>query len=186
MSDKLRWMKETLICAAENQLCNLEEVDAKELGEVIDMIKDLEEAEYYCAVVKAMKESDKQEEHYQMYYTDPMMPNGVYYDEKEMPSHMTHMDDTYMMGMNKNSMPQMDKEMMMDPKAGKSHMSRKMYMEAKEKHSEKAIQMRELEKYVQELAQDVVEMIEGSSPEEKQYLSKKISALATKVTQLND
>ena len=43
--------------------------------------------------------------------------------------------------------------------------------------------MRELEKYMQELAQDVTEMIEGSSPEERQYLSKKISALATKLTQ---
>ena len=43
--------------------------------------------------------------------------------------------------------------------------------------------MRELEKYMQELTQDVVEMIEGSSPEERQYLSKKISALATKLTQ---
>lgn len=29
-------------------------------------------------------------------------------------------------------------------------------------------------------------MVEGASPEEKQYLSKKISALATKLTQLND
>ena len=46
--------------------------------------------------------------------------------------------------------------------------------------------MKELEKYVQELAQDMIEMIEGSSPEEKQYLSKKVSALATKIAQSND
>ena len=45
--------------------------------------------------------------------------------------------------------------------------------------------MKELEKYAQELTQDIIEMVEGSSPEEKQYLSKKITALANKVTQLN-
>jgi hypothetical protein len=45
--------------------------------------------------------------------------------------------------------------------------------------------MRELEKYMQELAQDVIEMVEGASAEEKQYLSKKISALSTKLAQLN-
>ena len=41
--------------------------------------------------------------------------------------------------------------------------------------------MKELEKYVQELAQDMVEMVEDASPEERQYLSKKISALSTKI-----
>ena len=37
------------------------------------------------------------------------------------------------------------------------------------------------EKYVQELSKDLVEMVEGASPEEKQMLSKKLTALATKV-----
>jgi polyhydroxyalkanoate synthesis regulator phasin len=59
-------------------------------------------------------------------------------------------------------------------------------MEAKETHQDKTSQMRELEKYMQELTQDIVEMIEDSSQEEKQYLSKRISALSTKVAQLND
>jgi hypothetical protein len=35
---------------------NLDCVDAKELGEVIDMIKDIEEAIYYCTVTAAMVE----------------------------------------------------------------------------------------------------------------------------------
>jgi hypothetical protein len=34
---------------------------------------------------------------------------------------------------------------------------------------------------MQELSQDIVEMIDDASLEEKQYLEKKISALATKV-----
>ena len=48
-------------------------------------------------------------------------------------------------------------------------------------HADKTVQMRELENYMQELSQDIVEMIEGASPEEKQYMSKKIAALATKI-----
>jgi hypothetical protein len=46
--------------------------------------------------------------------------------------------------------------------------------------------MRELENYMQELTQDVVEMVEGSTTEEKQYLSKRVAALANKIAQLND
>ena len=46
--------------------------------------------------------------------------------------------------------------------------------------------MKELEKYAQELTQDIVDMVKESTPEEKQYLSKKIAALSNKITQLND
>ena len=46
--------------------------------------------------------------------------------------------------------------------------------------------MRELENYMQELTQDIVEMIEGASQEEKQYLSKRVAALANKLAQVND
>ena len=35
--------------------------------------------------------------------------------------------------------------------------------------------MKELENYMQELTQDIVEMIEGASPEEKQYLNKRMA-----------
>jgi hypothetical protein len=46
--------------------------------------------------------------------------------------------------------------------------------------------MKELENYMQELTTDMVEMVEGSTQEEKQYLSKRIAALANKIQQLND
>lgn len=73
-----------------------------------------------------------------------------------------------------------------DLREGRSPRSRRMYMESRETHQDKASQMRELEKYMQELAQDLVEMVEGASVEEKQYLSKKISALSNKLGQLSD
>ena len=60
-------------------------------------------------------------------------------------------------------------------------MSRKMYMESKEMHKDKTAQMHELEKYAQELTSDLMEMIEGASPEEKQMLSSRIATLATKI-----
>ena len=41
--------------------------------------------------------------------------------------------------------------------------------------------MRELENYIKELSEDITEMIEGASQEEKQILSQKLSILASKV-----
>ena len=163
--EKLKWMKDCLVCVVENQLCNLEEVDTKELGEAIDMIKDLEEAIYYATVTEAMDNPEKEKmwemkkgDHHQengdsrMYYGYPMMyaDEGMYRDERE----------------------------------GRSYNSRRMYMEAKETHKDKTVQLRELEKYMQELSQDVTEMIADASPEEKQYLEKKITALASKIGQM--
>lgn len=72
-----------------------------------------------------------------------------------------------------------------DKREGRSPMSRKTYMEAKEKQHGKETQMKELENYMQELTSDITEMIRGSSPEEKQLLQKKISALAAKIEQVN-
>jgi hypothetical protein len=43
--------------------------------------------------------------------------------------------------------------------------------------------MKELEKYLQELSSDIIEMIQDASPEEKSFLEKKISALAVKINQ---
>lgn len=163
MHHKLMHMKDTLICAAEVQMCDLSHVDAKELGEVIDMIKDLEEAIYYCTITEAMNEKEgyhheMHDDSQKMYFRDP-----YYWDKDEWHDKEREHDDEY---------------------EGRSHKSRKMYMEAREMKRDKATQLRELEKYMQELTSDIVEMIQDSSPEEKQYLEKKISALASKIGQM--
>ena len=50
-------MKETLVgCVSKQINGNLDQVETKELGEAIDMIKDLEEALYYATITKAMEE----------------------------------------------------------------------------------------------------------------------------------
>ena len=201
--EKLKSIQECLANAAEVQIYDLENVDAQELGEVIDIIKDIEETIYYCTVTKAMEESEKYKGEEMMYYT-PMYRetrehNGgqghdmsrMYYGDSS--SHGGYNNSGNSNGSSNggsrsggSNSHYSEKEFpgaFQDMREGRSPRSRRMYMEAKETKQDKNIQMRELEKYMQELAQDVVEMVEGASPEEKQYLSKKISALATKITQ---
>lgn len=181
--EKLQWMKDSLICVVENQLCNLNEVDTEELGDAIDMIKDLEEAIYYCTVTEAMNNPKKdyawemkKGDHHQengegrmMYYGYPMMysdENRGHYDGMPNSGNGTSSTNYY------------------DQREGRSPMSRRMYMEAKDMKKDKATQLRELEKYMQELSQDITEMIADASLEEKQYLEKKITALASKIGQM--
>lgn len=211
--DKLKWMKDSLICVVENQLCNLGEVDTEELGEAIDMIKDLEEAIYYCTVTEAMTNPEKEKmwemkkgDHHQksgdsrMYYSGgyPMMyaddgrrrrADGTFYmDGGQSYMYMdgqSSSDSNGHSGMNSsNGRNYYDGAMYRDEREGRSYNSRRMYMEAKETHKDKSTQLRELERYMQELSQDVTEMIADSSPEEKQYLEKKITALASKIGQM--
>ena len=72
-------------------------------------------------------------------------------------------------------------EAMRDYKEGQSPLTRKSYMERKMHGGDKQAQMRELEKYVQELTRDLTEMVEGSSAEEKQMLQQKLNTLANKI-----
>lgn len=51
---RLKHMQDVLIDCAECQLAHIEEVDTKELGEVMDMIKDISETIYYYTVTEAM------------------------------------------------------------------------------------------------------------------------------------
>ena len=132
--ERLHHVKEIILDEILNQVSHLECVNTKELGEAIDMIKDLEEAIYYGTITKAMHGEWPKE-------TD-MMPDG---------------------------------------KAGRSHMTRRMYMEAKELHHDKTSQIQNLEQYMKELSMDVVEMIQGSSPEEKQLLKSKLTTLISKI-----
>ena len=198
--EKLKSIQECLASAAEAQIYNLENVDAKELGEVIDIIKDIEETIYYCTVTKAMEDSEKHKGEEMMYYT-PMYRethehNGgqghdmsrMYYSGSNGSSsggYSSGRSSGSSSNSNGNSSQYSEREFpgaFQDMREGRSPRSRRMYMEAKETKQDKNIQMKELEKYVQELTSDIIEMIEGASPEEKQYLGKKISTLATRIS----
>ena len=129
---RLKKMQDCLVCCVEAEMADLKAVDTKELGEAIDMIKDLSEAIYYNTIVHSMDETE---------YT---IKKSVEWE-------------------------------------GHSHNTRKTYMEHQKQGHDKAVQMSHLEKYVQELTHELMEMIEGASTDEKQMLAKKLSMLASKI-----
>lgn len=73
-----------------------------------------------------------------------------------------------------------------DGREGRSGQSRRSYMETKEMNKgntpqEKQEKMKELEKYMKELAEDVTEMIEGATPEERSLAKQKMQVLLQKM-----
>lgn len=83
--EKLKAIKCKLEEAAYEELeHNFECVNVAELGEVIDMIKDIEEAIYYCTITKAMeksKEDQTQPVNNTYYYAPDRMPMPPYYED---------------------------------------------------------------------------------------------------------
>lgn len=201
-------MKDRLISCVENQLDNISAVDTKELGEAVDMIKDLEETIYYATVTKAMNEYEREpeQEMERMYFPSGRGGRGSggnnargggsrgygYYE----PYYYYDMDRMYYNGGGSGGSGgsggnsgggssgrggSRGYQDFRDYREGRSGSSRRNYMESKEMHDSKEKQMRELENYMRELNQDVMEMINDASPEEKQILSQKLSTLAEKI-----
>lgn len=192
--ERLKHVKDTLLCAVESQLGDLEHVNAKELGEVVDMVKDMEEAMYYCSITKAMKEREEEEKYFKhmpMYmphsYRDMDRERGRMYFEDRGMDYRDEMRREDRMGHRRDE-DYKDSEKwgrypaeIRDVREGRSPISRKNYMESKELHQGTPAQMKELEKYLQELSQDITEMIADASPEEKSVLQQKLSILASKI-----
>lgn len=177
--DQLKSMKEMLVGVVQGQFSNLHSADYEELGAAIDMIKDLAEASYYCAVIEAMEGQEKQsKKHYEEEYRDYDRAQGkMYYTER--PTYYTDGSGSHG-SMYYTEQPQIRMNMR-DSREGRSPMTRKMYMESKELHHPKETKLKELEKYMQELTQDLSEMISDASPEEKTMLQQKLSTLASKI-----
>ena len=196
--ERLKAMKEKLISCVESQINDLSSANAHELGEAVDMIKDLEETIYYCTVVKAMEDKEENGNREVMYY--PVMyyngngssssmgnnarGNGRGYSDGRYyyPMHdyePYYYGDAFSRGMRDydNVYPREIR----DYREGRSGSSRRSYMESKEMHEGKEKQMMELEKYMKELSGDVMEMINDATPEEKEILSQKLNTLAEKI-----
>lgn len=194
--ENLKNMKNTLMASAQGQMGKLDKVNAKELGEVIDMIKDLEEAMYYCTVTEAMKQQypkDQKEYYseqpYRMYYPmDSYYPPIQYYGggpgQGTQGANVGSYSGTSAHYSQMMNYPEREYPMIMDMRdnrEGRSPMSRRTYIESKQMHRDPNAQMKELERYAQELTQDIIEMIEDATPEEKQMLQQKINMLANKI-----
>ena len=196
MKDRLKSIEQCLMSMVERQTASLEQTDAKELEAVINSIHHLEEAMYYCTITKAMEE--KKDDH-NKYYPDKMkyIPydydrdmdrnNGrMYYDGYPISGAYNNNRGNSSSGSNGiSSSSYSERELpieLRDYREGRSGRSRRTYMEAKEMHQDKSVYLRELENYMTELSQDITEMIGNASPEEKQLLEKKMTALATKIS----
>lgn len=223
--EELERIKEQLITCVQSQMMNLQDVDAKELGEVIDMIKDLSETAYYCSIAEAMEDSKEEKElmakmprYYSMPMYYPPYKENMYYNGGNSGSGSGNSSNSGNAGGNTSSSGgsrsydgrymyarggrrgfdngQMYYEGNMMPipyyegtypseirdfREGRSGMMRRTYMESKELHQGKEKKIQELEDYVRELGEDITEMIQDASPEEKQILAQKLSTLADKV-----
>lgn len=197
--EHLKNMKGKLVECIEKQINgNLEYTSSKELGEAVDMVKDLSEAIYYCTITEAMEGKGQygNGSHYPTthYYGEPSYMKKPYedhypYQEPRYPimyadgrgghsgggsyGGARYYDGSdYMMYYDTSYRPSQDED--------RSSMSRRRYMDGK-RYNTKETQMHELEKYTQELASDLTDMIKDASPEEKQLLQQKISLLASKI-----
>ena len=190
--ERLKSIKDNLIAAVQCQ--DISSADAKEMGEVVDMIKDIEEAIYYCTITKAMEEKYPEQSMYyggrgggmrryipymdyrpeiyrdmdydRMYYTESGMaqtPSGRYSGSVSQRTKMEAPVRIY------------------DSREGRSGMTRRNYMEGKEMHHNQDAQMQELKKYMQELSEDITEMIQDASPDEKLLLKQKLTSLTQKL-----
>ena len=188
MIEQMKSMKKTLMNCVQSQLGDLSSVNAEELGEVVDMIKDFSEAIYYCTITESMEGKEQygnamynsmpaNRQHYGG-YRDMDKPYGrMYYEERYNSTHTEPRTDVGGHGEPGKNYP----IEIRDYREGRSPIMRKTYMERKMHGGAKEVQMHELEKYLHELSNDITEMIEGASAEEKQMLKTKITALATKI-----
>lgn len=156
--DKLKQIKCALVSAVQSQLEDLKHTNTKELSEAIDMIKDMEEAMYYCSIIQAMEDTKEEKKYSDVYRYTPYMEYAPYMirDEKWRDARLYNSADH-------------------------TYNSRRMYMESKQNQATDKESMKELEHYIQDLGDDLTDMIRDSSPEEKQVLSTKLQQLASKV-----
>lgn len=184
---ELKTMKDQLMGCIQGQMGSLEKVDTKELGEAIDMIKDLSQAIYYCTITEAMeKQPDESKSVNNVnYYTMPVTRSYPDYRNIERNEGYMYYPTDGQGGSNMNMGNTTSRTMyttpMRDPRQGRSSIRRRMYMEGKELHRDPDSQLQELETYLEELSNDVVEMIRDASPEEKATLHQKMTMLANKI-----
>ena len=144
--NSLKEIKEQLVIQVQNQMGNLECVNTKELGEVIDMIKDLSKAIYYCEVSKQMESHDPTRSINNSH--DSEGNNSIY---------------------------------LRNEWEGKSPITRKIYMESKMMGHDVSKTSKELENYMQDLINDMMEILNKTSSEEKTIIQKKINTLVAKI-----
>ena len=206
-------MHKMIECLTEKALCELEKgtenVDTCEMGQVVDMIKDLNEAEYKAVIVKAMKKADEEKEEYdKMLLRELKEEYGEdtgrrYYDHYRYASgrFAPKGHGSYRRGYEEppywHMTPEMYRDMDRDTHSRMYYTetgmnesgydrAKRTYTETKEMHrgntpEDKKAKMQELERYAKSLTEDVVEMVSDMSDEEKNLLRTKMQILMQKI-----
>lgn len=208
--ERIHKMQECLTEKAVNELeKGVENVDTPEMGQVVDMIKDLAEAEYHSIISKAMKKADEEEEEYdkellrslkaeygeesgrryydQYRYADGRFApkgKGTYRRGYEEPPYM-HMypEAEHMRDMDRDYGKMYYTELMSESNYDRA---KRNYTETKEMHKnntpeDKEHKMKSLDSYTKELASDITGMVADMSAEEKNLLKTKLSTLVSKI-----
>lgn len=187
----------------------IENVDTSEMGEVVDMIKDLAEAEYHSIISKAMKKADEEGEEYdkellrslkaeygeengRRFYDHYRYANGRFAPKGKGTYRRGYEEPPYM-----HMYPETEHMRDMDRDYGKMYYTEPMsesnydrakrnYTETKEMHKnntpeDKEHKMKSLDSYTKELASDITGMVADMSAEEKNLLKTKLSTLVSKI-----
>ena len=198
-------------CLTEKALCELEKgtenVDTCEMGQVVDMIKDLNEAEYKAVIVKAMKKADEEKEEYDKMLLRELKEEYGEDAGRRFYDHYRYSDGRFApkghgtyrgySGPYYHMTPEMYRDMDRDTHSRMYYTetgmnesgydrAKRTYTETKEMHrgntpEDKKAKMQELERYAKSLTEDVVEMVSDMSDEEKNLLRTKMQILMQKI-----
>ena len=206
-------MHKMIECLTEKALCELEKgaenVDTCEMGQVVDMIKDLNEAEYKAVIVKAMKKADEEKEEYDKMLLRELKEEYGEDAGRRFYDHYRYSDGrfapkghgSYRRGYEEppyyHMTPEMYRDMDRDTNSRMYYTetgmnesgydrAKRTYTETKEMHrgntpEDKKAKMQELERYAKSLTEDVVEMVSDMSDEEKNLLRTKMQILMQKI-----
>ena len=206
-------MHKMIECLTEKALCELEKgtenVDTCEMGQVVDMIKDLNEAEYKAVIVKAMKKADEEKEEYDKMLLRELKEEYGEDAGRRFYDHYRYSDGrfapkghgSYRRGYEEppyyHMTPEMYRDMDRDTHSRMYYTetgmnesgydrAKRTYTETKEMHrgntpEDKKAKMQELERYAKSLTEDVVEMVSDMSDEEKNLLRTKMQILMQKI-----
>lgn len=204
-------MHKMIECLTEKALCELEKgtenVDTCEMGQVVDMIKDLNEAEYKAVIVKAMKKAEEEKEEYDKVLLRELKEEYGEDAGRRFYDHYRYLDGRFApkghgtyrgySEPNYHMTPEMYRDMDRDTHSRMYYTetgmnesgydrAKRNYTETKEMHrsntpEDKKAKMQELEKYAKSLTEDVVEMVSDMSDEEKNLLRTKMQILMQKI-----
>ena len=198
---RMHEMIETLTEVAKCEIDKgIENVDTKEMGEVADIIKDLSEAMYYRTITVAMEDSeygvDYDWEGRKGYRGQMRDSKGRYMSRRRGYMPMMHDYDWDNMQMDRDMDREHGKMYYTEPMTmhndnqphteSRYDRARRGYEETKSMHKDnspesKQMKMKSLEDYMKSLAEDVTDMVNDMSPEEKSLMKQKMQVLMQKI-----